>query len=89
MRVLSIASNEDWFKLCQSYRVETQGIAFKYKSVVAKWHKKSIAHRANGVPYNAPKPASAHHQSQGADNFDRNVKETGKRVGKFFDDLFK
>ena len=61
LKVLSIASNEEWFKLCQSYRMEQQGIAVKYKSVVAKWHKKSLAHRANGMPYNAPKPASAHH----------------------------
>ena len=61
LKVLVVASNEEWFSLCKSYHIEMQGIGTKYKSVVAKWHKKHLWAKAHGVPFHMTKPASGHH----------------------------
>ena len=89
LKILAVASNEEWFNTLRAYRLETLHIGQKYKTVAAKWHKHNLYAKAHGLPFNKPKPATGHHQSESGANFDRNVKTTGKRVGKFFDDLFK
>ena len=63
LKILAVASNEEWFNILRSYRLETLHIGQKYKTIAAKWHKQNLYAKAHGLPFNKPKPATGHHQS--------------------------
>ena len=85
-KILMHASNQVWFELCREYLIEMQHIKHKYSSKIAKWHKKKLAHLARGYRFEEHKPANA---NRNIDKIEDDLSHAGKKVGKFFKDIFK
>ena len=84
-KILVHASNKDWFELCREYQIEMQHIKHKYSTKIAKWHKKKLAHLARGYRFDEHRPSVPHHH----ESIEDDLTHAGKKVGKFFKDIFK